>query len=153
MALGGASSRAAKLEACTPLLRAQAEWRLTTGVALPWQPLVYIGGATEYVLNSDANKVCVWGGGMGDMQQGVGRSRVGACAVHVHGRRCSACWSCLVSPGLHYRHAPWMPCCHESLHTAVLYGAAGGESHRKLECERHRGGAAVVTASQAPESA
>lgn len=35
----------------------QAEWELTTWLALPWKPCVAILGRTVYTLNADANKV------------------------------------------------------------------------------------------------
>lgn len=39
----------------TPCL--QAEWKLSTGLALPWKPFVQILGRTVYTLNADANQV------------------------------------------------------------------------------------------------
>ncbi|KAG2491666.1 hypothetical protein HYH03_010035 [Edaphochlamys debaryana] len=35
----------------------RAEWRLTTGLKLPWRPLVDIEGATEYTLNQESNRI------------------------------------------------------------------------------------------------
>ncbi|GFR52643.1 hypothetical protein Agub_g15234, partial [Astrephomene gubernaculifera] len=35
----------------------RAEWRLRTLLRLPWRPLIDIGGATEYTLNAEGNRI------------------------------------------------------------------------------------------------
>lgn len=35
----------------------QAQWTLQTSVKLPWRPFIDVIGATEYILNDDANQV------------------------------------------------------------------------------------------------
>lgn len=35
----------------------QADWRLRTTLALPWRPLIAIGGSTDYVLNDEGNQI------------------------------------------------------------------------------------------------
>ena len=39
----------------------QAQWTLQTSVKLPWRPFIDVIGATEYVLNKDANQVLLCG--------------------------------------------------------------------------------------------
>ncbi len=36
----------------------QAQWTLQTYLKLPWRPYIDVIGATEYILNEDANQVC-----------------------------------------------------------------------------------------------
>ena len=36
----------------------QAQWTLKTYLKLPWRPYIDVIGATEYILNEDANQVC-----------------------------------------------------------------------------------------------
>ena len=35
----------------------QAQWTLQTSLKLPWHPFIDVIGATEYILNEDANQV------------------------------------------------------------------------------------------------